>query len=120
MTTTSSERKQRTPAVRRELLATELAAHIRRGWRVESQSEYLVAVVKGRRANHVLHLLISVFTVGLWIPLWVIMALSGGETRKTIQVDEWYVPAPTAAPQSTEDPLVRWFKETFSARKRPR
>jgi hypothetical protein len=30
------------------------------------------------RCNHILHLLLSVFTVGLWIPIWILIALSSG------------------------------------------
>ena len=83
---------QRSPEERKEILDTELAAHIRRGWKVESQSEFMVAVVWGKPVNHVLHLIVSLVTFGLWLPIWVILALAQGEKRKTIQVDEWYVP----------------------------
>lgn len=30
--------------------------------------------------NHILHLLLTVFTAGLWIPIWIILA---------IKVDDW-------------------------------
>ncbi len=32
-------------------------------------------------ANHVLHLLVSIFTCGLWVIAWAIIALSSGEMR---------------------------------------
>ena len=55
---------QRSPEERKEILDTELAAHIRRGWKVESQSEFMVAVVWGKPVNHVLHLIVSLVTFG--------------------------------------------------------
>jgi sterol desaturase/sphingolipid hydroxylase (fatty acid hydroxylase superfamily) len=29
-----------------------------------------------KRPNHILHLLLSVFTVGLWLPIWILLGLS--------------------------------------------
>ena len=35
----------------------------------------------------VLHLLISIFLCGLWLPVWLVIGLSGGEKRTVISVD---------------------------------
>lgn len=32
--------------------------------------------------NHVLHLLLSVITAGLWLPIWFVVALFGGGTYR--------------------------------------
>jgi hypothetical protein len=32
-------------------------------------------------AQHILHLLLSVFTAGLWIPVWIIRAVQGNKRR---------------------------------------
>jgi hypothetical protein len=40
--------------------------------------------VAGRPVNHVLHLLLTVFTVGIWIVPWIIVTANGGEKRYTI------------------------------------
>ncbi len=57
------------------------------GGRTESVTPYSAVVVTGRPVNHVLHLLASVFMCGLWIPVWIIIAWSGGETRRVLEVD---------------------------------
>lgn len=31
--------------------------------------------------NHILHLLLSVFTAGIWIPFWILTAVSNGIER---------------------------------------
>ena len=30
----------------------------------------------GRRVNHVLHLLLTIFTAGLWLPIWIILVIA--------------------------------------------
>ena len=69
-------------------LRTRMARMLDQGWRVESDTGDRVVLVKGepkeavaarqKKPNHLLHLLISVFTLGIWIPVWVIM--SGSST----------------------------------------
>ena len=36
------------------------------------------------KTSHVLHLLLSVFTLGIWVPVWIIVALSNAIERKKI------------------------------------
>jgi len=74
---------------RKALLAQEVARAVAAGARVESQSDFMAVVVKGKRVNHILHFLIGIFTLGLWWIVWLIMALTGGEKRNMIQVDEY-------------------------------
>lgn len=33
-------------------------------------------VVQQKRVNHVLHLLLTIVTLGLWLPVWIILALA--------------------------------------------
>ena len=54
------------------------------GYHVEIQTAELTQLVKGHRVNHILHLLLTVFTVGLWLPVWIGVALFGGGRRKVI------------------------------------
>ena len=54
----------------------------------ESRGEYQAVLVHGRRVNHILHLLLSLFTAGLWLVIWLILAVTGGEERVLVQVDE--------------------------------
>ncbi len=59
------------------------------GARVESQSDYQAFLIKGKRPNHILHLILSLVTVGLWVPVWILVAIIGGEKRQSASVDEW-------------------------------
>jgi hypothetical protein len=55
--------------------------------RIESVTPYTAVVVYGKPVNHVLHLLASVFLCGLWLPVWILVAVSGGEKRRVLSVD---------------------------------
>ena len=60
---------------------------IAKGWSIESQGQYHAVIVQGERVNHLLHLILSIITVGLWIIVWLIV-ISGGQERMMIYVDE--------------------------------
>ena len=77
------------PEARKELLARTVAAQIATGGRVQSQSDYQAVVIHGQPVNHVLHLVLTVFTATLWAPVWVCLAIFGGEKRAMITVDEY-------------------------------
>lgn len=55
--------------------------------RIESVTPYTAVIVYGRPVNHVLHLLASVFLCGFWIPIWILITISGGERRAVLSVD---------------------------------
>jgi hypothetical protein len=55
--------------------------------RVESVTAYTAVVVYGKPVNHVLHLLATVFLCRLWLPIWILIAIDGGETRRVLSVD---------------------------------
>lgn len=83
----TSERK--TSDERKAALAQAVANAIARGGRVESQSDYQAVVVYGRRVNHVLHALLSILMLGLWLIVWLLLVVTGGEKRTIIAVDEY-------------------------------
>ena len=58
---------------------------VRNGWVIEEDGTDYVTLVSGAKINHILHLLISVFTGGLWLVPWLIIAMRGGEKRMTLQ-----------------------------------
>ena len=80
---------RKTPEERKELLARTIAGQIANGARVESQSDFQAVVVKGKPVNHVLHLIVSLFTLLLWVPVWIVMTIVGGEKRSMVTVDEY-------------------------------
>lgn len=74
---------------RKAILARQLQSAIARGLRIESQSDYQAVLVEGKPVNHVLHAIITIFSCGLWGIVWIIMAVTGGEKREMIVVDEF-------------------------------
>jgi len=53
------------------------------GWRIEAETDREVVIVRSHRVNHVLHLLLSIFTLGLWLIVWLSLVLVGGEKRRS-------------------------------------
>lgn len=75
-------------AILQQVIAQQVARN--RGVRIEPMGPTQAVLVSGKRTNHILHLLLSVFTVGFWLPIWLIIALSNsGERRQVITVDAW-------------------------------
>ena len=74
---------------RKQLLARALQTQIAQGARIESQSDFQAVVVKGKHVNHILHLIITLVTFFMWGIVWLIIAVTGGEKRSIIAVDEY-------------------------------
>lgn len=72
---------------RRAALNVALSDNLRKGWRVESQSDYSAAIVKGKRPNHILHLILTVLTGGLWgLFVWLPLCIFKHEDRRLLEV----------------------------------
>ena len=80
---------KKSPEERKELLARAVANEIRQGWRVESQTDYQAVIVRGQRPNHILHLILTIITVGLWGLVWIAVVALGGEKRGVIEIDAY-------------------------------
>ena len=52
--------------------------------RVLSESDSWAVIARGRPVNHVLHLLLTIFTCGLWGLAWLLMVALAGERRVTV------------------------------------
>lgn len=76
-----------TPAERRQLLAQNLATMEERGKRVVFRGDYQAVVADGTPVNHVLHLMLSFFTVGLWVVIWLIDIAFHKESKEFVRVD---------------------------------
>lgn len=76
-----------TPDPRAAALERAVAEHTRHGWRVVSQTPTQAQLVKGKPTNHVLHLILTLVTVGLWSIVWILVVLFAGEKQKFLQVD---------------------------------
>ena len=78
---------------RKQLLARQIQTAAATGGRVESQSDFQAIVVRGKPVNHVLHLIVTLVTIGIWGIVWIALALTGGEKREMVLVDEWGNPS---------------------------
>src|SRR5262249_24450447 len=66
-----------------------IARNLTEGWRLESTIGNTAVMVSGNKPNHILHLLLKVFTIGLWAPIWAIVAITTDERRITVYADEY-------------------------------
>jgi hypothetical protein len=87
MTEVTEARKD--PEQRRQLRAQAVSNSVRQGWRVESQTDFQAVMVRGERPNHVLHLILTLVTFGLWGIVWIALAIFGGEKRRVIDIDDY-------------------------------
>ena len=69
----------KTNAERKVILARRVVEEVSFGKRIESQTDMMAVLVKGRRVNHWLHFFIGVCTLGLWWFVWALLAITGGE-----------------------------------------
>ena len=76
-------------AERKGILAHRVVAEVSSGKRIESQTDVMAVLVKGRRVNHLLHFFVGIFTLGLWWWVWAFLAITGGERRQVITVDDY-------------------------------
>lgn len=73
---------------RKALLAQYISGSVMQGWRVQSQGEFNVVLFSSNKPNHVLHLLLTIFTCFLWGIVWALLAATGRDDRRTVFVDE--------------------------------
>jgi hypothetical protein len=64
-----------------------LASAVAHGWRVEYRDHTSAVIAGGAPCNHILHLLLTMFTCGLWAPVWLIIAATSGTKRLMLVVD---------------------------------
>jgi hypothetical protein len=63
-----------------------VADAVQKGWRVESRTPTQVIFTAGKPANHILHLLLTLVTFGLWLIPWAIIASRSGVMREVVTV----------------------------------
>lgn len=78
-----------TTELRRSRLDLAVEAELATGARIAAQGRFSCALVRSRGVQHWKHALMSVITVGAWIPVWVIAALlPRREQVLLVEVDE--------------------------------
>lgn len=74
----------------RQLMSQAVAKEVADGgWRVESQTDYHTVLAKGGRTNHILHLILTIFTCGLWSLAWLLIAHVNRRQSLVLRVDEY-------------------------------
>lgn len=74
---------------RKAALARAVAAQVRDGWHVQSQTDFQAVLVKGKRTSHGLHLFLSFITLGLWLFVWAIVWFLNRDQHKVVDVDPY-------------------------------
>jgi hypothetical protein len=72
------------PAVAKEPLPEQIQRLVINGWRVESQTDQMALMVKGRRPEHILHFVLTMLTFGFWAIVWIFLAISRREDRMVL------------------------------------
>lgn len=76
-------------AGRRATLDAALQRYGASHWRIENRSEFQATIAEGKEVNHLLHFLLSVFTLGAWLLVWLVLIVFGGVRRRLVTVDEF-------------------------------
>lgn len=74
---------------RRQIIDSAVNEFVTGGYRVESRSEFQAVFVRGKRPNHLLHLILTIVTLGLWGIVWIYLAVVKHEKRMVVSVDEY-------------------------------
>lgn len=86
--TTAPAPQKLTLEERQAILVREVTGMAKRGWTVVSQTATQASLVKGKPTSHGLHLVLSIVTVGLWIPVWIGVAIFAGQKSKLVTITE--------------------------------
>ena len=87
MTSTPPPRPALPDLERQAILSQAVATSVVKGFRVESQTPHHAVLVTGRRTNHTLHAIITLFSCGAWGLVWLYLGMTRKETRVVLQVD---------------------------------
>ena len=74
---------------RQSILDRRLLEAVSHGGEITSRSDFSAVVRYGRPVNHVLHLLLSLVTAGLWLFVWLALVLTNNRRVVYVVVDEF-------------------------------
>lgn len=89
MIDSTSAPQKKLPADRTAMLSQEIDLLMAEGGRIESRTDFQAVLVKGKPINHLLHLFLTLCTLGVWSIVWIFLAIAGGEKRVLLKVDEY-------------------------------
>lgn len=73
---------------RKAWLAQQVDEHLRYGWQIESRTDNLASLRRGKPINHVLHLILTLLTCFAWALVWIGLVIFAGEKHKTISTQD--------------------------------
>lgn len=65
-----------------------VAAEIQAGAELESQTPVMAVLRTGKKVNHVLHIILSVLTAGLWLIVWAILVATNKRQRIVLSLND--------------------------------
>ncbi len=71
-----------------EALADRVALHVTQGYTVKLDTGNQVILSKAVNVNHILHAILSILTGGLWIIVWIIMAMRRAEETTQLKIQD--------------------------------
>ncbi|GGN94195.1 hypothetical protein GCM10011610_56870 [Nocardia rhizosphaerihabitans] len=77
------------PEERQRLLSMAVNAEVSNGAQIEEMTQSSAVLLKMKQVNHVLHLLLTVFTCFLWAIVWILVSASVQPQRFRLAVDEF-------------------------------
>lgn len=80
---------QLTADARQSILDRRLLAAVREGAEITSRSDFSAVLRYGQPVNHVLHLILSVLTFGIWLFIWLLLVLGNRRRVVFVAVDEF-------------------------------
>jgi hypothetical protein len=83
--------------VRQSILDRRLLAAVSQGGEITSRSDFSAVLRYGQPVNHVLHLILSVLTLGIWLFIWLLLVLTNKRRVVFVAVDEFGGITETAA-----------------------
>ena len=79
----------RTDQERKAILEKRIVFEVARGARLTYQGEFEAVFELGKRPNHILHLLLSIVTFGIWLLVWLIISMGSGVQSYTLSIDKF-------------------------------
>jgi hypothetical protein len=70
-----------------DALDAEIGRYVAQGYKLEYRHGNTAVIAFGKRPNHILHLILTLITFGLWGIIWLILAATGGEKRRLLVLE---------------------------------
>lgn len=73
---------------RSTVLDTTCSQWVAAGWTVETRSTHQAVLTSGDKPNHAMHAILTVFTLGVWAPVWIYQEIRCERQRVALTVQE--------------------------------